>query len=209
MHKESKSSQIDTIVFDLGGVLIDWNPRYLFAKIFSSKDEMEYFLTEVCSPVWNARQDAGRTFKEAIREIELKYPKYKDHAQIYFDRWPETLGSAIDGTVKILRQVKSRGYKVVALSNWAEETFHFAESRFDFLKEFDELFISGRIKMIKPEARFYELVEKKRNAQPSQLIFIDDLSLNTEAAKNRGWSALQFKGPEKLELDLKALAILD
>ena len=144
------------IIFDLGGVLIDWNPRYLYKKIFASAEEMEWFLTSVCSPVWNAKQDAGRPFAEGIAQAKAQYPKYAPQIDDYFLRWEEMLGGPIKGTVQLLRELKYKNYRIFALSNWSAETFPIAQKKFDFLGLFDGIVLSGEEKMNKPEPEIYK-----------------------------------------------------
>ncbi len=196
-----------TIIFDLGGVLIDWNPRYLFCSVFKNREsDMEYFLTEVCNQEWNEKQDAGRTFAEGEREVIAKFPKYKSEIETYFKRWPETLGKPIDGTVQILKQLAlEKKYQLLALSNWSAETFPFAYERFEFLKIFENILVSGQEKLIKPDPRFFNLLVERFKVVPSESVFIDDVEKNILGAQRLGFNTIHFKSPEQLGLSLASL----
>ncbi len=201
-----KNHPIHTIVFDLGGVLVDWNPRYLFRSIFDDEKDMEYFLTHVCNQEWNEKQDAGRSFAEGQKEVAEKFPHYKEQIDAYYRRWPETLGQPIAGTVKILEELAAtKKYQILALSNWAAETFHFARARFEFLKIFEGILVSGEERLIKPDARFFNLLVERYNVVPSKSVFIDDVEKNILGAQKLGFQTIQFKNPEQLGLSLGQL----
>ncbi len=198
---------IQTIVFDLGGVLIDWNPRYLFRSVFKAReDEMEYFLTHVCNQEWNEKQDAGRSFAEAELEIAARFPQFKSEVEIYFKRWDETLGQSIAGTVQILSELKNtKKYQLLALSNWSAETFHFAREKYEFLKLFEAILVSGEEKLIKPDPKFFNLLTTRYGVVPEQSVFIDDVERNIKAAQNLGFQTIHFQNPEQLKNSLAKL----
>ena len=142
---------IKTIIFDLGKVLINWDPRNLYRKVFSDEKEMEYFLSEVCTMDWNEQQDAGRSWKDGIDLLVPQFPKYEMEINAYFDRWEEMLGGEISGTVEILKQLKaSRKFRIYGLTNWSAETFPIALKQFDFLKLFEGILVSGNEGIKKP-----------------------------------------------------------
>ena len=152
-------TQIDTIVFDLGGVLIDWNPRYLYKKIFDSDQEMEKFLTEVCHGTWNAQHDAGKPFQEGVNELIEKYPNYSTEIQAYFDRWIEMIGGEITGTSALFHELADSGnYQMLALTNWSHETFPLVFNEYDFFQRFEGIVVSGVEKLIKPDPTFYQVL---------------------------------------------------
>ena len=124
-------------------MLVDWNPRHLYRKIFSNDAEMERFLAEVCNSEWNARQDAGRSWSEGVAEAVKQHPQYEAEIRAYHERWTATLNGAIDDTVALLEPLKRSGVRLLALTNWSNETFHFAEERFPFLTEFEGILVSG------------------------------------------------------------------
>ena len=198
----------ETIVFDLGGVLIDWNPRYLFSKLISDPQKMEQFLTHVVSHDWNARFDEGQPFADGVKALSAQHPEHKDLIGAYHLRWKEMLGQSIDGTVEILRGLANKKrYRLLALSNWSAETFHFARERFDFLNLFETILVSGEEKMIKPYAPFYQLLENRLNANLSGCVFIDDFQKNIDAARELGMRTVLFKSPEQLRVDLQKLNV--
>lgn len=196
------------IIFDLGGVLIDWNPRHLYKKIFASAEEMEWFLTTVCPPDWNAKQDAGRPFAEGLAEVKAKYPKYAPQIDAYFLRWEEMLGGPIKGTVQILRELKGKNYRVFALSNWSAETFPIARKKFDFLGLLDGVVLSGEEKMNKPEPEIYRRLLARYQLRADNCVFTDDNKDNVSAAKALGIDSILFTNPEQLRLELVKRAIL-
>ncbi|MCM2282966.1 MAG: HAD family phosphatase [Bdellovibrionaceae bacterium] len=203
-----KQSQIETIVFDLGGVLIDWNPRYLFRKLITDPERMEVFLREVCNQQWNEEQDAGRPFAEAVRELSHRYPEWKDMIDAYYARWPEMLNGPIAGTVEILNRLRVAGRPLYALTNWSAETFPHALNRFDFLQWFDGIVVSGVEKMLKPEARFFQLLLERHRLKPATTLFIDDVEKNVLGARAVGLHGVQFRDPVILERDLIRFGLL-
>jgi 2-haloacid dehalogenase len=202
-----KNKAIKNIVFDLGGVLVDWNPRYLYRSVFVGREEqMEHFLNHVCNAAWNEKQDAGRTFSEAQKVAAEQYPEYKKEIEIYFERWPETIGGPISGTVEILSRLKaSNEFKILALSNWSAETFHFARAKFSFLKHFEAVLVSGQEKLIKPDQKFFNLLTERHSIRPSESVFIDDVERNINAAREMGFHSVLFKNPQQLKTELDLL----
>ncbi|CAN5734264.1 HAD-IA family hydrolase [soil metagenome] len=197
---------IDTIVFDFGGVLVDWNPRHLYKKVFSDEQEMEQFLEEICTDDWNVQQDAGRSLAEGTDLLIQKHPGKAELIRMYYDRWPEMLNSVIEGTVTILQQLKEK-YKVYGLTNWSAETFPIALERYDFFDLLDGIVVSGLEKMIKPNREIFHLLIDRFNIIPGQSVFIDDNIKNIEAAKSIGFNAIHFKNPEELRDELLVMGI--
>jgi 2-haloacid dehalogenase len=196
-------------VFDLGGVLVDWNPRYLYRKLFVGDEaSMEHFLANVCTSAWNSQQDAGRTFAEGCAALKRQYP---DHAQMidaWFERHGEMLAGPISGTVDILRELRCSRIPLYALSNWSAETFPTARRRFDFLQCFDGILLSGEARMIKPDPRFYQLFCETFGVDPAQAIFIDDLQANVDAAITMGMRGIRFRDPLALRIELEEIGLL-
>jgi 2-haloacid dehalogenase len=206
---QEQSVKRDTVVFDLGGVLIDWDPRYLYRKIFQNRQaDMDFFLSQVCHQQWNELQDAGRSFAEAIQERSQKFPAYQEQIEAYYQRWDEMLGGEVDGVAAILQEIQSRGYPTYALSNWSAETFHHAQKRFDFLRTFESMVISGRINMIKPHPQIYHHLLQKYALKASQCVFIDDNKANIQAAQEIGFEAIHFTSGHSLRHELTSLGIL-
>lgn len=187
-----------TIVFDLGAVLIDWNPRYFYRKIFTDEAEMEYFLKEICNSSWNLQMDAGKTFAQAGEEWAARYPRYAKQIKAFDAGWQEMLGGEITKTVQLLRELKQKKYPVYALTNWSAEKFPIARQKFDFLKWFDGIVVSGEEKCVKPDPQIYHILLNRYHLQAKDCIFIDDNPVNIQAAKQLGFDAILFTSPETL-----------
>ncbi len=187
------------MIFDLGGVLIDWDPRHLFRKIFKdNKKEMDHFLTIVCPQEWNVQQDAGNSFQEAIEERIREFPEYSDLIRAYMDRWDEMVTGEIPGTVAVLADLRQAGYPLYALSNWSAETFQRIIGRFEFLKWFNEIIISGNVKVVKPDPAIYTLLLDRIQYEPQDCLFIDDSETNVEAARQLGFQIIRFTSAAQL-----------
>ena len=201
--------KIETILFDLGGVLIDWDPRHLFKNIFIDLEEMEYFLNKVANSDWNEEQDAGRSFEEGIDLLIKDHPDYEREIKAYYYRWPEMLNGPIEGTLDILRILKKeRKYSLYALTNWSAQTFPYARENFKFLNWFEDILVSGDEGMKKPSPEIYELTASRFNLNPATTLFIDDSLRNVNAAIACGFQAVQFETPELLKSYLQDLDIL-
>ena len=202
-------TEIKNVIFDLGGVLIDWNPEYVYLDVFNGdREKMKWFFDEICTMDWNENQDAGYPLEQATEERVKLFPEYEEWIRIYYGRWEEMLGNQIDGTVAILKQlIDNPNYKVVALSNWSAETFPIALERFDFLHWFEGIVVSGTEKMRKPFNEIYELTLNRFNIEAAQSLFIDDNARNIEAAKKMGINTIRFNNPTQLKSELKSLKI--
>ena len=193
---------VDTVLFDLGGVLVDWNPRYLFRKVFDDEDEMEWFLANVCNPSWNEQQDSGRTIAEATDELISAYPTHADNIRAYYTRFDETLSGPISGTPDLLAAVKSTGSRVFALTNWSAETFPVARKRFSFLALFDGILVSGEEGLKKPDPEIFHLSVQRFDLQPETTLFIDDSPTNIAAAASLGFTTHHFSAAAELRQQL-------
>lgn len=201
--------KINAIIFDLGGVLIDWNPAYVFNKLIEDEEKRNYFFNNVCTSAWNEEQDGGRPIKEATELLVNQHPEWKDHIEAYYGRWTEMLGGPIEGTVEIFRQLKQKDeHKLYALTNWSGELFPIALQRYEFLHWFDGRVVSGDEKMRKPFPEFYHLTLNRFNLVPNQTLFIDDSLRNIKAAEKLGIRCIRFENPVQLESDLKNAGIL-
>jgi len=202
-------TEIKNVIFDLGGVLIDWNPEYVYLDVFNGdREKMKWFFDEICTMDWNENQDAGYPLEKATEERVKLFPEYEEWIRIYYGRWEEMLGNQIDGTVAILKQlIDNPNYKVVALTNWSAETFPVALERFDFLHWFEGIVVSGTEKMRKPFNEIYELTLNRLNIEAAQSLFIDDNARNIEAAKKMGINTIRFNNPTQLKSELKSLNI--
>ena len=196
------------IIFDLGGVLIDWNPRHLYKKIFGSPEEMEWFLTNICTPQWNTQQDAGRPFAKGLAVIKEKYPKYAAQIDDYFTRWDEMLGGPIKSAVAVLKDLKDKGYPLYALTNWSAETFPIARAKYDFLNWFDGIVVSGEERLVKPDPAIYARLLKRYQLHSSNCLFIDDNAANVSEAARLGFETILFTGGDALRAELIRRGIL-
>ena len=203
-------SDCSIAVFDLGGVLIDWNPRHLYRKLFAGDDTaMEHFLANVCTTAWNSQQDAGRTFAEACASLKLEHPNHAELIDAWFERQDEMLAGPISGTVEILAELRARGVPLYSLSNWSAETFPIAQKRFEFLQWFDGIFLSAEARTIKPNPRIYQNFFEACAIAPAQTVFIDDLPPNVATAAALGMHAIHFTDPAALRGELVRLGLLD
>ena len=180
-------STIKNIVFDFGGVLIDWNPRYFFRSYFNDDERMEYFLSHVCSPEWNEKQDAGRSIAEAVAEAKSLHPEFSEARDCYSDHFPDCLGGCIEKNVTRLKQYKREGYRLYGLTNWPAETFHYALERFDFLQLLDGIVVSGIEKVKKPDPRFYQILLSRYGLKAEECLFLDDREENLATAQKLGF----------------------
>ena len=204
---------IEAVVFDLGAVLIDWDPRHLYRKLFDGDAAaMERFLAEVCTPAWNARQDAGRSWGEAIETLVRAHPEQRDLIVAYDERWPEMLGGPIEGTVEILRALHERDERrprLAVLSNWSAEKFPVALERYPFLGWFDAIVVSGEVGFSKPDPRIFRHLLAATGFDPATTLFVDDVPDNIAEAAAHGLRTHLFRDPPMLRADLEAMGLLD
>lgn len=202
--------KIDTVIFDFGGVLIDWNPAYVYLKEFRGDTEkMNHFLNTICSWEWNENQDAGYLIQQATEERVALFPEHERLIRMYYERWKDMLGYEHTETVELLKQLKERGkHKLLGLTNWSHETFPVALERFDFLSWFDGIVVSGVEKMKKPDARIYQLTLDRYDVTAENAVFIDDKQENVEAAKKVGIHGIHHTGAQQLKNELKQLKVL-
>jgi 2-haloacid dehalogenase len=203
-------ADINTIIFDLGGVLVDWNPKYVFDdNYFDSPEKKEYFFQNICTSDWNEEQDAGRSIVMATQELVAKFPDWEKPIRDFYGRWTEMLHGPIYGTVDIFRQLRdNKKYKIYALTNWQAGLFDIALVRYDFLHWFDGRVVSGEEKTRKPFHDFYNRLLDRYNVKAEKALFIDDSMRNINAAKELGINAIHFTGPDKLKSELKKLQVL-
>lgn len=203
------SPVIRTVVFDLGGVLIDWNPRYLFKDVFTSAIEMEQFLAEVCSPSWNDQQDRGRSWDQAVDELVARFPDRAEQIRAYHHRWEETLGQSLPDTVDLLESLRDAGHvRLIALTNWSQEKFPIARERFPFLSWFEQIMVSGDERIAKPDAEIFNRLRDRFSLVPSETLFIDDAPRNVDAAGRLGFQTILFQSPDQLASELRNRGVL-
>ena len=200
--------KIDTIIFDLGGVLVDWNPEYVFLKEFDGdKKKMKWFFDNICTSSWNEEQDGGKLMRIATQERIKLFPKQEKLIRMFYGRWEEMLKNEISGTVEILNKLKENNYRLIALTNWSAETFPVAIKKYEFLKSFEGIVVSGEIKMLKPFKEIYNYTINKYKLNPNKCVFIDDRLSNVVGAIECGIHGIRFESPEKLIVNLKNIEV--
>ena len=199
----------NTVVFDLGGVLIDWDPRHLYRKLFNGNESaMEHFLTTVCTAEWNKQQDAGRACADAARFLKRQHEHHAELIDAYYERFDEMMSGPIEGTVEILKELHARGTPLFALSNFSAETYPLAAKRFEFLRLFRDIVVSGDVKVIKPDPAIYKILLARAGIEPTAAVFVDDVRANVEAAGELGILGVHFTGPEALRVELRQLGLV-
>lgn len=193
-----------TIIFDIGNVLIGWNPRLLYNKVFDSPEEAEWFVSNITHLDWNEEQDRGRPVAEATELLVAEHPKWEREIRMYYDRWTEHFSGAIAGSVDVLKAMEASGdYRLLALTNWSAELFPWARENFDFLSIFEDIMVSGEVKMKKPNPDiFLHLADTYDLGDFSGCLFIDDSVRNCKTARELGLDSIRFENPEQLRRDL-------
>jgi 2-haloacid dehalogenase len=200
---------MNTIVFDLGGVLIDWNPEYVFLKEFrGDREKMNWFFENICTSAWNEQQDAGHSLEQATRERVALFPEHERLIRMYYSEWEQMLGYELTGTVEILKKLhQSPDYTIYALTNWSGETFPVALQKFSFLSWFEGIIVSGDEKLVKPDHAIYKLLLERYGLDETTCVFIDDRADNVQAAVNLGFKGIQFSNERQLRKELLELNI--
>ncbi|HWM87384.1 MAG TPA: HAD family phosphatase, partial [Kofleriaceae bacterium] len=193
---------------DLGGVLIDWNPRHLYRKLCADESEMEDLLGRVCTSAWNQQQDAGRALAEATEELVAAHPEREQLIRAYYDRFDEMMVGEIEGTAAVVEELDRRGVPLYALSNFSAETFVHARRRFRFLDRFRAILLSGEERLVKPDPRFYRLLVERAAIRADEAVFIDDIADNVEGARAVGMIGVQFRNAPALRRELVQLRLL-
>lgn len=194
-----------TIIFDLGGVLIDWSPEYVYLKEFrGDRQKMDWFLNEICAWDWNMNQDAGYPLQQATEERVAMFPEHEDLIRMYYGRWEEMLGFAHEDTLEVLKELTEHpDYRVYALTNWSGETWPKAIAKFPWLQWFEGIVVSGDEKMRKPHPEIYQLILDRYSIEAESAIFIDDSLPNVTGSEALGITGIHFTGAQKLRADLQ------
>jgi 2-haloacid dehalogenase len=204
-----RSPNPSIVVFDIGGVLIDWNPRYLYRKLFAEDTTaMEEFLNSVCTPDWNLQQDAGRSWKEAIDDLSARYPEKAELIAAYDLNWDEMVSGPIPGTADLLWELKRRGTPVYCITNFSVDKLNRARERFEVLNAFDGIVISGEARLLKPDAAIYRRLLDQHDLRAEDTLFIDDVEHNVEGARAVGMHAVRFVDADTLRNDLTGYGLL-
>lgn len=196
---------IKNIIFDFGGVLLDWNPRYLYKSYFNNDEEMEHFLADICNGEWNIKQDAGRPFAEAVKELQAKFPEYAEAIQMYDDDWEKMLKCELPESIDLLKELKSLGYGIYGLTNWSAEKIGYAFANYSFFSLFDGIVVSGVEKVVKPDRKIYEILLERYSLKPGECVFIDDNQDNVNMAKALGINAIRFDNIGNVKEHLETL----
>jgi 2-haloacid dehalogenase len=200
-------NHINTIIFDFGGVLIDWNPRYMYRGEFEESSEMELFLSEVCTDDWNLQQDKGRTLAEGTRILQEKFPEHAVKIRLYYDQWEKMVNGDIPQNVALLQKLKEK-YKLYGLTNWSAETFPIVFKRYSFFTLFDGIVISGEEKLIKPDKEIFERMLERYHLEAENALFIDDNMNNVQAAKEMGFATIHVQEKTDLKTELYTLGLI-
>ncbi|WP_248752698.1 HAD family phosphatase [Pseudomonas sp. MWU15-20650] len=203
---------IRAVVFDFGGVLFDWSPQHLYRQLITGEDERQWFLDNICTQAWNTEQDAGRTLAEGTRVLIDQYPHHQTLIQAYYDRWHEMLRGPLPEGVAILEALHQAQMPLFGLTNWSAETFPYARANYPFLHCFRDIVVSGELKLIKPDAAIYHAsLEQVRahlpDIQPREVVFIDDVAGNIEAAVALGWQGIHHVSAERTAARLRELGV--
>ena len=189
--------KIKNIVFDFGGVLIDWNPVYLYKNVFATEEELNFFLENVCRYDWNLLQDEGRPLAEATHLLQQKFPEYTKEIALYYDRWEEMLGGTIDENTQLIKPLKEK-YNLYGLTNWSAETLPLAMQRYDFFQDLKGIIVSGEEKIVKPDKRLYHILLDRYDLLAEESLFIDDNAVNIETARELGFQTMHFANGSNL-----------
>jgi 2-haloacid dehalogenase len=205
---DARPPRIDAVVFDLGGVLLDWNPRYLYRQLFEDEAEMERFLAEVCTMSWHAEHDRGLAFAESAARLAAAHPAHADLIWAWGQRSEEMIAGPIEGSVALLDQLRQRGVRLLALTNMERETYPLRRERFAFMRWFEGTVVSSAEGLIKPDPRIFSRLVERYELTPERTLFIDDSSRNVDAARGVGLRAVHFTGPRRLQAILEQHGLL-
>lgn len=196
-----------TVVFDIGNVLLDWNPRHLYRKLFDDEGAMEDFLARVCTQAWNEEQDRGRSFGEGVALLCDEHPAHAPMIRAYDERWSEMIPGPIEGSVALFEGLRGAGVRLFAITNFSLEKFAVAQRRFAFLSYFEDIVVSAQEGLLKPDPAIYRRLIERNGLTAQDCIFIDDSLRNVEGAAAVGMTALHFTDPARLAGELRALGL--
>jgi 2-haloacid dehalogenase len=202
------SSVGHAVVFDLGGVLIDWDPRHLYRRLFDDEEQMEWFLANVTTQEWNEAQDRGRSLSEATEDLVARHAVHEELIRAYYGRWPEMVAGPISANVATLAELYASGIPLYALTNWSAETFHIGLDSFEFLRWFRGIVVSGQEGMTKPDEKIFRLLLDRFGLPPETTVFIDDSAANVEQARRLGMDAVLYTSPAGLRRGLERRGLL-
>ena len=201
--KNQENNRHRALIFDFGGVLVDWNPFYLYSRYFDGDESaMQRFLDEIGFSQWNLEQDRGRPYAEAVEELSWRYPQYAELIQAYDRRWEESISGPIQPTVEILGELRGAGYPLYGLSNWSGEKFRLVRQKYEFFNWFEDILVSGEVKLVKPDERIFNLMLERIGREAGECLLVDDSAANIQAAARLGFQTIHFRSPEQLRGEL-------
>lgn len=198
---------VKNIVFDFGGVLVDWNPHYLYDSHFGSREKADWFLENICTGRWNIQMDGGKPFAEGCAELSAEYPEWRKEIYMFFDRWIEMMADEIPGMRELLGELKAAGYGLYGLTNWSAETFCQVRDRYEVFSLLDGMVVSGEEHIVKPDEAIFKRLLERYGLNAAECIFVDDLQRNVDGAIQAGLQGLLFRGAESLREDFTRLGI--
>ena len=200
--------EISTIVFDFGNVLIGWDPRRVYRQTLGTDDAIARFFEEVGFAGWNLEQDrGGRSWSEAVAELAARFPHRQELIRAFDERWEESITGPIEGTVRIVERLHKSGYRLIGLTNWSAEKFALTMPRYEVFKQFDDIVVSGDVRLVKPDPEIFQLMLRRIGSDAGECLFIDDSAANITAAARIGFRTIHFQSPAQLERDLEAQGI--
>ena len=202
------NTSIKAVIFDFGGVLLKWDPHKLYRRYFDQPQHIDHFLAEINFAAWNAEQDRGRPFADAVAELSVQFPQYSHLIRAYYEHFEDSIVGPIDGTVELLQDLKQAGYPLYALSNWSAETYPRVRPQYDFFDLFDKIILSGEVKLLKPDPAIFKLALQKINHTAHECLLIDDTEANIYSAKKLGIHTIHFKSAEQLRMELRILGLI-
>ena len=198
---------VKNIVFDFGGVLVDWNPHYLYDRHFGNREKADWFLENICTGRWNIQMDGGKPFAEGCAELSAEYPEWRKEIYMFFDRWIEMMADEIPGMRELLGELKAAGYGLYGLTNWSAETFCQVRDRYEVFSLLDGMVVSGEEHIVKPDEAIFKRLLDRYGLNAAECIFVDDLQRNVDGAIQAGLQGLLFRGAESLRKDFTRLGI--
>lgn len=198
---------IKNIIFDFGGVLVDWNPHHLYDTYFDDKDSADWFLSNICTMDWNVQMDAGKPFEQGVAEKIAQYPQWEKEIRLYWERWIDMMGDTIPNMYDWILQLKQQGYAIYGLTNWSTETFIQVKDKYSIFQLMDGIVMSGEERVTKPDAKIYHILLNRYQLAPEECVFFDDNLNNVIAAQNIGIHAVQFQSTEQAKRELSKVTL--